>query len=62
MNPMLILLIGILWVAFFGGTILAYLDKKFDKWGMGLVVLFILALVFTLLAVFGVGGGTPTMN
>ncbi len=62
MNPFLLILIGVLWIIFIGGFALAYLEKKLEAWGLWLVVIFILALISTILGVMSMGSGTATMN
>lgn len=62
MNPLFLILIAILWIATFGGVLLAYLEKKFDRWGVALAILFVLALVATVLGIMSMGHGTATMN
>jgi hypothetical protein len=58
----MLMLVGVLWLTFLGGAMLAYLDKKFDKWGVPLAIIFVAALVITLLGVMGLGHDTATMN
>ncbi len=62
MSPILLLIIGALWFTFIGGTIFAYLEKKFDKWGIALAIILLCAVLLTVLAVMASGGGTATMN
>lgn len=62
MNNASLLIIGFLWVIFLGAFIIAYLEKKLESWGIGLVVLFVVALILTILGLMSMGGGTATMN
>jgi MFS-type transporter involved in bile tolerance (Atg22 family) len=63
MNPLLIGITLLLWVGTLGAALLGYLEGKLKDRAKLVVILFVLALVFTVLTVLmGGGGGQATMN
>lgn len=62
MNPALLVILAIAWLAPIGATLYAYLENKLAKWSIGIVILFGIAIVATLVAVMAGGQSTATMN
>lgn len=62
MNPALLVILAIAWLTPLGALLYAYLENKLAKWSVAVVILFVIAIVITLVAVMAGGQSTATMN